>query len=99
MRDRLYFRTTVERKKEILEALKNEQKMLKNKKIVICNKLGEEVAKIAKFDTYYESIDFWLDDYISETATEFPGKIQNISTYNYTNNKGQTFLRIKEITA
>lgn len=97
MRERLYFEVEGETKKQILEALKNEQKY--NKKIVVYNTNGEEIAKILKWDNYHSYIDFWLEDIIAEYATEKPGLIKTIQLYEFTTNKGTKLTRIKEIIA
>jgi 5S rRNA maturation endonuclease (ribonuclease M5) len=97
MRERLSFDVEGEIKKQILEALKNEQKY--NKKIPVYDTNGEEIVKILKWDTYHTYIDFWLDNAIAEFATEKTGKIKEIILYNFTTSKGTKLLRIKEIVA
>ena len=98
MKERLYFNIDdVAVKKEILEALKNEQKV--NKQIPVFGEYGNVIAKITKWDIYSKYLDFWLDDFIDDYATKEPGKIQKIVMYDVENNKGTKTRRIKEIVA
>lgn len=97
MKERLYFQVEGDLKKEILNALKNEQKY--TKKIPITSETGEEVAKTIKWDVYHDYIDFWLDNIIADFATKEPGKIQSITMYDFTTGKGQVMPRIKSILA
>ena len=97
MRERLSFNIEGDTKKQILEALKNEQKY--TKKIPIYDTNDEEIVKILKWDSYHNYIDFWLDNIIEEFRTEKPGLIKEIKMYNFTTSKGATLVRIKEIVA
>lgn len=97
MTERLYFETGDLDKKEILEALKNEQKV--NKKIPVYDENGEEIVKILKYDVYHSYIDFWLDNIIASYATKEQGKIQKIEIHEIENSKGVKIKRIKEIVA
>lgn len=97
MRERIYFECDEVSKKEILEALKNEQKY--NKKIDIYDKDDEVMTKTIKWDTYSNYIDFWLDNYICDSMTQLPGKIKSIETYIFETSKGQKIKRIKKIIA
>ena len=96
MRERLYFNVEGDTKKEILEALKNEQKY--NKKIPIYDSNGEEIVKTLKWDSYHTYLDFWLDNIISDYATE-SGQIKSIQIYNFETPKGTKLKRIRRIIA
>lgn len=97
MTERLWFPVEGTDKKEILDALKNEQKY--NKKIPIIDSTGEDVAKTIKWDSYHTYIDFWLDNYIADFATKEPGRIQSIQIYDFTTPKGAKIKRVKQIVA
>lgn len=97
MYERLFFETGDLPKREILEALKNEQKV--NKKIPIFDENGEEIAKILKYDVYSSYIDFWLDNIIPDYATKQPGRIQNLIIHEVENSKGAKVKRVKTIIA
>lgn len=97
MKERLSFNIEGDDKKQLLEALKNEQKY--NKKIPVYNSNGEEIVKILKWDVYHGYIDFWLDNIIADYDTDKPGLIQSIKMYDFTTNKGAKLTRIKEIVA
>lgn len=96
MRERLYYSVTEETKKEILLALKNEQKY--SKKLNIYDKNNEVIARSLKWDIYTNYLDFWLEDYIDDDWSETRGRIKNIELYDFTNNKGVVLKRIKKIT-
>lgn len=97
LRERLYFEVEGAKKKEILEALKNEQRY--NKKIPIFNPSEEEIAKVVKWDDYFSYIDLWLDDVIDESLTQNIGRIASIETYLYEKKEGVQLPRIKKIIA
>lgn len=97
MKERLSFNISGDDKKQLLEALKNEQKY--NKKIPVYDVNGEEIVKILKWDVYHGYIDFWLDNIIADYVTEKPGQIKSIQMYDFTTNKGAKLLRVKAITA
>lgn len=97
MKERLSFNIEGDDKKQLLEALKNEQKY--NKKIPVYNSNGEEIVKILKWDVYHGYIDFWLDNIIADYDTDKPGVIKAIQMYDFTTNKGAKLLRIKQIIA
>ena len=96
MRERLYYSVTEETKKEILLALKNEQKY--SKKLNIYDKNNEVIARSLKWDIYTNYLDFWLEDYIDDDWSETRGRIKNIELYDFTNNKGVVLKRINKIT-
>lgn len=97
MRERVYYQCEGAEQKRILDALKNEQKY--RKQIPLIGKDGEEICKIAKWDTYTTYIDFWLNNFISDIYTKNPGRIDNIEIYEYETSKGQKINRVKQITA
>lgn len=97
MKERLFFECEGDMKKEILAALKNEQKY--NKQIPVYDANGEELCKTIKWDTYHSYIDFWLNNVIADFATTQPGKIQSITLYDYETQKGQKMKRVKQILA
>lgn len=96
MRERLFYDVTEEQKKEILIALKNEQKY--SKKLNIYDRNDEVIAKTLKWDVYTKYLDFWLEDFIDDDWSEVAGRIKNIELYDFTNNKGIILKRIKKIT-
>ena len=98
MRERLFFTCeNEEQKKNILDALKNEQKY--NKKIKIYNDNNEEIAKIIKWDIYTNYIDFWLDNFVGDFMLKNRGRIDEIQLCEFENSKGQIIARIEKIVA
>jgi len=97
MRERLYYEVEGKKKKEVIEALKNEQKI--TKKIPIMNSKNEEIAKILKWDDYYSYIDFWLDDLIDDNSVNKNGKISSLEISYYEKKEGVKIPRIKSIVA
>lgn len=97
MRERLYYDIESSQKKILVEALKNEQKW--NKKIPVYDKNGEFFVNVLKWDVYSSYLDFWLDNDVSETITEKPGRIKDIEIYDFTTKKGITLKRVKKIVA